>query len=315
MMKEMKRYSASRLIFFVGAVLLPIAALCQAPVLKTTITKNQLLIGEQLQLKVKAEVSLKDYIVNWFVLPDTPGHFDVIDPGKLDTTGSGSNTILQQVITLTSFDSGSWTTPPFAVSFKQVVTGNITTLYADSMPVAVSFAADTSMQLKDIKPIFDVQDKWPLWYYLAGAGVVLLLVLIGVLIYFYLARKKAKDVSGEGLGAYNEAMAALAKLPQPDAEKADSVKLYYTRLSAIVKHYLSRKHGASNHMQTTDELLVHVSAIYPQREVVSILASLLRSSDAVKFAKYLPEAAENMESLHRAKKSIEQMEQSQILPN
>jgi hypothetical protein len=315
MMEGMKQYRINRLAFLTWVAMLPLAALCQAPTLKTTITKNQLLIGEQLQLKVKAEVSLNEYTVDWFVLPDSAGHFEVVDPGKLDTTGSGNTAVLQQTITLTSFDSGSWTTPPFAVAFKRISNSNTTMLYADSMPVTVSFAVDTSLQLKDIKPIFDVRDKWPLWYYLAGAGVVLLVVLMAVLLYFYLSRKKAKELSGMWLSAYAEAVKGLGQLQQPGTAQPESVKLYHTKLAEIVKQYICRKNRTNYKNQTTGELLLHVAAVYPQREMITELASLLRCSDAVKFAKYLPGAIENTESLDRAKKIIDQMEQSQIPKN
>jgi hypothetical protein len=315
MMEGMKQYRIDRLAFLTWVAMLPLTALCQVPTLKTTITKNQLLIGEQLQLKVKAEVSLNEYTVDWFALPDSAGHFEVVDPGKLDTTGSGNTAVLQQTITLTSFDSGSWTTPPFAVTFKRISNSSSTMLYADSMPVTVSFAVDTSMQLKDIKPIFDVRDKWPLWYYLAGAGVLLLVVLIAVLLYFYLSRKKQKNGSVAGLSAYDEAVKAFAQLQQPDAAQPESIKLYHTKLAEIVKQYISRKNRANFRNQTTGELLLHVAEVYPQREMIAGLASLLRCGDAVKFAKYVPGAIENAESLNSAKKIIEQMEQSTIQKN
>jgi hypothetical protein len=312
MMEGMKQNRINRLVFLVWVALLPLAALCQAPTIKTTITKNQILIGEQLQLKVKAQVSLNEYTVDWFVLPDSTGHFEVVDPGKLDTTGSGNTAVLQQTITLTSFDSGSWATPAFAVACKRIDNSNTTMLYADSMPVTVSFAVDTSMQLKDIKPIFDVRDKWPLWYYLAGAGVVLLVVLIAVLLYFYLSRKKQTGLSGTGLSAYNEAVNAFAQLQQPDTAKPESVKLYHTKLAEIIKLYVSRKNRVQVKGQTTGELLVYVMGRYPDNELKIKLAAVLRCSDAVKFAKFLPGTMENAESLASAKKIIEQMEQFQI---
>ncbi len=311
----MKQYRSKRLFFLVWVALLPFTALCQAPALKTTITKNQLLIGEQLQLKVMAEVPLNEYAVDWFSLPDSMGHFEVVDPGKLDTSGQGNAQVLQQTITLTSFDSGSWTTPPFAITFKQK-TGNATTvLYADSMPVTVSFAVDTSMQLKDIKPIFDVSEKWPLWYYFAGAGGILLVVLIAVLLYFYLNRKKQKGGTEPGLSAYDEAMRALGQLQQPDTAQAGTVKLYHTKLAGILKQYISRKSGINYGNHTTGELLLHAASAFPAREMITELASLLRCGDAVKFAKYLPGAIENEQSLSGARNIIEQMEQSKILPN
>jgi hypothetical protein len=311
MIHQMGKKVHSALFLLLLAILLPVAAWCQTPVLKTTITKNQILIGEQLQLKVKAEVSLNAYTVDWFVLPDSPGHFEVVDPGKLDTSGSGNSTVLQQTITLTSFDSGSWTTPPFAVAFKPISGSPSTTLYADSMPVMVAFAVDTSMQLKDIKPIFEVQDKWPLWYYLAGAGIVLFLALLSVFLYRYFSRKKSNGGVDGNLSPYNEAMQQLEKLRLPDAADAESVKLFYTRLAEIVKQYVSRTGRVNVKGNTTGELLLYVAGRYPGNELKTMLASLLRCSDAVKFARFLPAAVENSSSLEDAKKCIATIEQTQ----
>jgi cbb3-type cytochrome oxidase subunit 3 len=311
MMQQMMRYRRTAGAFVFMAVMLPAAGLCQEPTVKTTVTANEILIGGQLQLKVKALVSLNEYTVNWFKLPDTISHFEVVDAGKLDTVGSGNDAALQQTITLTSFDSGSWTTPPFAIACKRIATGNTTILYADSMPVNVSFAVDTVAQLKDIKPIFEVRDKWPLWYYLAGAGVVLLIVLLAAFLYWYLGRKKKKNEEQSALSPYNEAMEQLDKLQQPAAADAESVKLYYTKLADILKRYISRKGGVQVKGHTTGELLLYMTGLYADSALKTMLATVLRCSDAVKFARYLPPAAENEGSLQEAKKCIEQMEKIQ----
>jgi Domain of unknown function (DUF4381) len=292
-------------------ILLPIAGFCQEPTLKTTTTKNEILIGGQLQLKIKAQVSLNEYTVNWFVLPDTISHFEIIDGGKLDTIGSGNTAILQQTITLTSFDSGSWVTPPLAIACKRIANSNTTLLYADSMPVTVSYAVDTTAQLKDIKPIFEVQDKWPLWYYLVGAGIILLIILLAVMLYWLLSGKKNKANGQTALSPYNEAMQELDKLRQPNAADTESVKLYYTKLSHILKRYICLKGRVQLKGQTTGELLLYVKEKYPDSELTAILAAVLRCSDAVKFAKYLPATIENTGTFQDTRKYIEQIEKIQ----
>jgi hypothetical protein len=311
MIQQMMRYRHTGMAFLFMVMILPVAVLCQEPVVKTIISNNDILIGGHFQLKVKAAVSLNEYTVNWFVLPDSISHFEVVDAGKLDTIGSGNTAALQQIITLTSFDSGSWTTPPFAIACKRIVNGNTTMLYADSMAVNVSFAVDTVAQLKDIKPIFEVKDKWPLWYYLAGAGVIIVIILLAVLLYWYLHRKKKTEDATAVLPAYEEAMQELKKLSQPNEADTESVKQYYTKLAGILKRYMSRKGRVRLEGITTGELLLYVTGKYPGSELKTILANVLRCSDAVKFAKYLPPAAENSNSLQQAKDCIEQIEKTQ----
>ena len=47
------------------------------PVLKTSVDKSEILIGDQFKLTIEAIFSPEDYTINWPVVPDSLQHFEV----------------------------------------------------------------------------------------------------------------------------------------------------------------------------------------------------------------------------------------------
>ena len=81
-------------------------SVAQLPVVKTTVDKNNILIGEQFQYKVETSMPDNTFRLTWFSLPDSFGNFVVVSKNKIDSTVLNGNLIFSQQITLTSFDSG-----------------------------------------------------------------------------------------------------------------------------------------------------------------------------------------------------------------
>ena len=80
---------------------------CQT--VQTITDKTDILIGEQIKLKIRAEVPLNNAAVNkWLVIPDSIAHFEIVEAAKPDTISFKDNSqTIEQTITITSFDSGS----------------------------------------------------------------------------------------------------------------------------------------------------------------------------------------------------------------
>jgi uncharacterized membrane protein YraQ (UPF0718 family) len=166
--------------------------------------------------------------------------------------------------------------------------------------------ADSTNELRDIKPVMEVFVVDRTWIYIA-IGLVLL-IIAGILLYRYFKKraKKVPPVFSSALSAYEEALKALNQL-KPQAETLDA-KVYHTSLSGIFKKYYSRKTNRNLMTSTTGELLVLLSSHSKSPEVVSGIAEALRSGDAAKFAKYQPSASENNQSLSQVKQAIEYLE-------
>ncbi|MBK8786448.1 MAG: hypothetical protein IPN43_08125 [Chitinophagaceae bacterium] len=258
---------------------------CQT--LQTITDRKDILIGEQIKLTLKAPM---DGLTKWIVLPDSIPHFEIVEAAKPDTVNfKDKSKAIQQTITITSFDSGSWTFPALPVEFAGLPGDAPRIVNTDPFYVNVSYApADSTNQLRDIKPIIIVSVFDFFWLYIAGG--VLLLLLITFLLYRYFNKKKkdAPAIPVSKLSPFDEAMAALKNLGQFNLQDAAEIKLYHIKLAAIFKNYLGRKQGKNLFNKTTGDLLISMKEVNLPPDNISELATALRCTDAVKFAKYLP---------------------------
>lgn len=282
----------------------------QTPSVKTIIDKTDILIGEQIQYKVTATIPAGIFKAHWFTIPDSVAHFEVVERGKIDSTSENNNTILEQTITITSFDSGKWKTPAFAISFDGIKDKTAVKLLTDSIVVNVGYApADSTNQLRDIKPILEVTVKNYLWYYVAG-GVLLLLLIIALLWRYFRNRKKEPQPQFNGkLSPYDEAMQELGKLEKINLENAEAIKQFHSKLANIFKWYISRKQRVSVLNKTTGDILVHLTDNNLSKDIICEAATALRCGDAVKFAKYMPETGESKGCITQIKNTINYIQQ------
>lgn len=297
-------------LLLIACCLVPIASFSQAPSIQTTLDKQSILIGEQITVTIKANFRPGLYNIHWLALPDSIPHFEVVDFGKADTTTFKDNSkAIEQTIIFTSFDSGKWVIPAFPINFDPLVDDTTLNLTTDPIPVKVMYSRpDSTNQLRDIKPIMDVTITDYTWYYVAGG--VLVLCIIAYFLWRYLKNRPQKTtlVFESKLSPYDEAMQELKKLDQFNLQDAIEIKAYHVRLSEIFKRYLGRKENKDLDNRTTSELLIQMKENDLSIEIISALATALRCSDAVKFAKYLPTMIESVEGKDKIKEIINSIE-------
>ncbi len=285
--------------------------ICFSQTIQTITDKKDILIGEQIRLKIKAVFPSGSYQLNkWLTLPDSIPHFDIVETGKLDTIAyKDSSNTFEQTIVLTGFDSGKWVFPSLAVELSNGAGQAVQKLQTDSFIVNVSYSPpDSTNQLRDIKPIIKVSVTDYTWYYIAG-GIVLLLLIILLLYRYFKKNRKLKPAGPiSRLSPYDEAMGEIKKLAQYDLQNAEAAKIYHTKLSDIFKRYLGRKQNKNLANSTTSDLLINMANSNFIQENISTLATALRSNDAVKFAKYIPMAAESVDCLQKIKETINLIE-------
>ncbi len=307
MMDRIKQKIAGLILFFAGNFLLIQAQ----PSLQTAVDKNQLLIGGRLKLTVQASFKPDGYFVRWITVPDSLQHFELIEKTKVDSVFiNGKLTGLAQVFTLTSFDSGKWALPSFNVKFNSAKGDTTLNLFSDSLPVSVAFQLDTTTALRDIKAIREVELPGSIWYWVVGGITLLLLVLAGA--WLYLRRKNGRPfiTIRSSLPPFRQAIIELRKLKKLNHLAPIEIKIYHTRLAEILRHYLSAKTGVDYSSKTTGDILILLKENSPDKEHITKVSAALRCSDAVKFAKYLPEQYESEVSLQSIQQLIEITEQS-----
>jgi hypothetical protein len=278
-----------------------------AQALTTTINRNDILIGEHIQYELKVNLANSSYKID-IGLPDSIPHFDIISQDKYDTVDANGVYTLRQHILITSFDSGIWKIPsfPVTISFPNKASQKFV---SDSFLVRVGYSpADSTGQLRDIKPVMEVFVVDRSWLYIAAA--ILLGLLLAVLLYRYFKnlKKKTPPLFNSSLSAYEEAMKALKPLEQQSAVDSIATRQFYTLLGDIFKKYYSRKTNSNLMSVTTGDILILLQTHAKSPETLSTAAQALRCGDAVKFAKYIPPASENTQSVLQIKNTIEQLE-------
>jgi hypothetical protein len=298
-------------IFFILFFFVVQNCFAQIPSIKTFVDKDNILIGEHIKYKVVLTLPNKSIAANWFNVPDSLPHFEVVEQSKLDSSIKDDNLIMQQTITLTSFDSGKYVTPSFKIDVFN--NGKKQSFFSDSIAINIGYAvADSTNQLRDIKPIIEAEDSSPLWILLGIVAASILLLVLLIFIAIKLFKKKRVNTNVSRLSAYDEALQHLQKLKAYSFQDNLSTKKYYLELSTLLKQYISRKQNQTFYSSTTSDILVYCKSKNIEANELSILANTLRIGDAVKFAKYMPTTEENEESLQTIKTVIDLLENKKI---
>ncbi len=302
-----------RIFFLTGILACFFAFFADAqPALKSSVDRNEILIGEQFKLKIEVNFIADTYRLPFIKVPDSLQHFEVIDRGKMDSVYTNNQLSgITQTFTFTSFDSGKWVLPSFLVGLAPVKDDTSYNYFTDSVPITVAFStSDTTKQLKDIKPIRQVEVRSAIWYWIGGG--VLLIALIVWLIWWYRRRKKP-FVSTFGppstVSAYEEAMNALNALQQYNFSDAGELKIVHTQMGEIVRRYLTRRENDNYLTKTTGDILILLKHFGVDAELLSKVAATMRTGDAVKFAKYLPVPGETNDCIASLKELIESFKQ------
>jgi hypothetical protein len=268
-------------------------------IIKATVDKNNIVIGEQIHFNLEANFPPHEPIR--FFSFDTIPHFEILERKKIDTIDNDEGIRLSQSLTLTSFDSGHFVIPSLELSGD-------TSMLSDTIPVNISFSPfDPKQDYHDIKDVIDVKAEKPKkndWYWYVAASVFLVAAII-----YLLARKKKKTiVQAPPIDPFTEAKQELEKLRRENP----AGKLFYTRLVDIFRIYVLRRKGIESLQKTTDDLVVQLKSLKLPVDDFNRLAQALRMSDFVKFAKYEPGDTDKQESFDIVKKSIENIQKQTI---
>ena len=305
-MKKSVYYRWLVVIFLPGFLLYVQNIFAQPPSIKTSVDKNNILIGGQFHYRVSTSMPDNTYRLSWFTMPDTLAHFQVVRQNKIDSSFTNGNLNFSQDITITSFDSGRRVLPSLVLNVATLQGDSSFNLITDSIPIQVSFSPmDSVTTFHDIKTIIEVKKEWPWWWWaLLGVALLLLIFWSRFLIKFFRKKKTNPDIFNSKLSPYEEAMQLLAELEQQQLLQKNEVKEYHTKLTEIFKRYISRKTKTYKMHLTSDEMLMQLDEYSTGKEQFFAFANCLRMSNAVKFAKYVPPQNESEKCLEQTKAMI-----------
>jgi hypothetical protein len=294
-----------KFVFLTGLLFSLQRTFAQSPTVKTTVDKNDILIGQRIHFKVATSMPDNTYRLGWFSVPDSFGNFVPIIKEKIDSSYLNGNLNFSQQIIITSFDSGRQIIPPLPLSVSTLDGDSTFTIYTDSIPVNVGYSpADSVLPFHDIKNIIEVHKAFQWWIW---ALIALGIIILGLVIFYFIrkARKKKSDEIFESkIPPFEEAMQLLDELQNENLIEKQEYKEYHARLSDIFKRFLSRKNNVNQMYLTTDELLIELNQMDLPKEKIGNFASCLRMGNAVKFARFIPADFENQKCFSEIKEMI-----------
>lgn len=194
--------------------------------------------------------------------------------------------------TISVFDTGKYTIPPFPVAYFPDTTQHFKIIEASAIDIYVQsvLSGDEAPQLKDIKPPIDIPFDYVLLYF-----VLAILLLIIVAAYMgYKAWKKKKEKGyifsppARPRPAHEIALTELKELYGSDLLDKKEYKIFYSRLSEILRKYLEGRYFINALEETTFEIMIDIKN-HLQEAHQKMLLKILQQSDLVKFAKYIPD--------------------------
>jgi hypothetical protein len=285
---------------------LPFFASAQSEIsVKAQTDTDKIRIGEQVKLRLTATLPGKDVNVVFPQLPDSFSHWEVVNRTTLDTVNEGGTKLLRQWVVLTSFDSGHWDIPAFKFDLQNV-NGGTDSAFSDAIGIDVNTVeVDTTKAFKPIKTVravaWNILDYWIPF----TAGIVVLALIIGLIIYFRSRKKKVPPPPAPpAITPYEAAVKALQQIKQEKIWQTD-VKLYYTRLTDVLRTYFEEQFHIPALEQTTEELLQHIKPVTILNQQREKLRALLSLADLAKFAKLTPTAEEHEAAMQQTQDILE----------
>lgn len=270
---------------------------------KTSLDTNKILIGDQIHYRIQVRKPTDLQVAFPGPGENFPSRIEILEEEATDTSVLNDNELLiEKKYLVTVFDTGSFTIP--ALKFKYGTASLDDSIFSDSTFLTVyPVKVDTTDNIFTVKSPFGapVTFKEALPYIGIGLGVVFL-----VLLTLYLMRKfKRKDELVEpekpSEPAHVIAFRDLDKLKKQKLWQEGEIKLYYTRLSDILRTYLWLRYDIKTLERTTEEILTSLKNTgFDNDELFNLLQETLQLADLVKFAKFDPNQKAHQESMESA---------------
>ena len=239
---------------------------------------------DQAQIELPQEVSeIGDFEVRGF---ETSG------PKKED-----GRTVWTIQYALSIFTTGEFEIPPLTLNYHRGDPNKKSELSTGPIEVVVeSVKPPESEDILDIKsPLSIPRSWWSLWpWFLLIAG----LVALAVFAFVYHRRRDQGETAVPVperplLAPHEEAYRALRELREIGLVDQQIVKLYYIKISEIIRKYLGRRFQIDAMELTSTEVLERLRRTRVSGEALKLFQEFFDLCDLVKFAKYWPTEAQH----------------------
>ena len=262
--------------------------------------------GEQISIKLEVVQDKDEKLELLIPQPELTAGIEVIKVTDGDTLDIKNDRIqINREIIITSFDSGFYSIPPIK-SFIDKDTFFTESLSLKVVPIQIS---EEELDLKDIKevwsPRFVLFDFIPFYVWI----ILLALICIGIGVYlffkYYKRHPKQKEEIIVKIPPHEKALDELNKLNEDKLWQEGQLKLYYTRLTDILREYLDSRFSINAMEMTSTEILTSLRSNKETKLVEKNMKQILEVADFVKFAKMSPLPEDNESAMRNAINFVE----------
>ena len=280
------------------------------------IDRKEITVAERLNLKITMVVD-EDYKVKLPGFGEKLEQFGIVDyrTTRPELTEDNRKEMSRSYV-LEPFLSGEYIIPSMEVSFwkeggeeteaHKIETPEVTVAVKSILPEDLE-----EVKLNEIKPPIPFPRSYSLWIWL-GIGSALVVAGIATAVILIRRRKKVEEVWSQRVPAHELAYEELRRLVAEDLVRKGEIKVFYQRLSGVVRHYIENRFGLRAPEQTTEEFLtgLEVAQEFPGT-YKPLLKTFLNHCDLVKFAEYQPQAEDIQKTFDSCKAFIKGTEEEE----
>jgi hypothetical protein len=271
--------------------------------------KATMTIAETVLLELEAAVE-PGYEVRMPKVGEVLQNFGIVDwdnPGdKLD---QDNRVVSTHQYRLEPFLSGTFAIPAFTFDFFDVNSPEEKKYELTTEPVDIEVTSllgeeRAELKIEDIEDVINVPKKASFWW--VWLLIMIVLMSAGTGLWFYLRRKRVKELVRLFKPAHELAYERLRALVKEDLVAAGRIKEFYERISNILRHYIEHRFSLKAPERTTEEFLVELA----HTDVLAAsdkehLGEFLEHCDLVKFAKHHPTSEQIQKTFDLVKDFIE----------
>ena len=254
---------------------------------------KEITIAQRLHLSIRVTVN-EDYEVELPAFGEKLEQFGIVDYHTTQPELMANNRVkVSRSYVLEPFLSGEYRIPPMEVRFWKKSEGRKRAhkIQTSELKIKVTSLLPEDLKkvtLHEIKPPVGFPTTLNTWMWAGIGGGVCLIALIAIIV-FRRRRKAGKQAVEVQVPPHEAAYEALRRLVDEDLPAKGEIKLFYQRISGILRRYIESRFGLSAPEQTTEEFLssLETAKSFPL-EYRNLLKSFLNHCDLVKFAEHKP---------------------------
>lgn len=285
-------------------VCLLLATHIQAQQVSAYVDSTSYLVGDDIHLKVRADVEEVSTILDMEVMELDSSGLELIKIEPWKATSKNKVNYFESEVVFIGFDPGTFFIPRMEVIISK--NNNRKRLYTNEIPIAIS---NDSLITEELAPNKDIHREGIQWQDFMTAIYIFLILAVLTLLYFFWRKRRSKTkeqtVEIPPIPADEWAMNALNELEEKRLWQKGDIKAFYSELSEILRGYMEKDYHILALEWTTREILLYFRKQKDTQFPLQRVREILQVSDMVKFAKFKPEEIEHDVYFNKTKALIQ----------